>query len=91
MSDIAAEIIQVPTETKLPTEVSFKVREVSYDGIMSEKDQKLVTGLSRQTRWRMEKEGTFPVQVKLSRQRRGRLGPEIKAWIDSLKRVGVDT
>ena len=65
-----------------------EVREICFDGIMGEKDQKLVTGLSRTTRWRLEREGKFPVQVELSPGRRGRLGPEIKLWIKSLPRVG---
>ena len=69
-----------------PTKV--EVREICFDGIMGEKDQKLVTNLSRVTRWRLEREGKFPTQVQLSPGRRGRRGPEIRDWIESRPRVG---
>ncbi len=64
-----------------------KIKEISFAGIMSDGDEKLVTGLSRVTRWRMEREGKYPKRVQISPGRVGRIGREIKAWIDSRPRV----
>jgi len=91
MSEIAAEIIQVPTETKLPTEISFKVRAVSFDGLMRDADVGLVTGLSRMTRWRLAREGEFPAKVQVSPGRVANIGQEILEYIKSRPRVGADT
>ena len=88
MSDIAAEIIQVPTETKLPTEVSLKVRTVCFGGLMKDADVGLVTGLSRVTRWRLAREGKFPAKVQVSPGRVANLGWEILEYIKSRPRVG---
>lgn len=65
-----------------------KVKEISFDGIMSDHDEKLVTGLSRVTRWRLESDGKYPKRVQLSPGRVGRIGAEIKEWIESRPRVG---
>jgi prophage regulatory protein len=39
------------------------------------------TGLSRTTRWRMEKEGTFPRRRRLGKNSSGWLDSEIIEWI----------
>ena len=62
---------------------TIKVREISFEGIMNEADQDLVTGVSRVTRWREERAGRFPKRVQLSPGRQGRHGHEIKKWIES--------
>lgn len=66
-----------------------RVREISFDGILSDEDEKLLTGLSRVTRWRMEREGRYPKRVQLSPGRVGRIGSEIKEWIESRPRVNI--
>ena len=66
-----------------------KTREISYDGIMSDADEKMVTGLSRVTRWRLEREGKYPARVQLSPGRVGRIGAEVKKWIQSRPRVNL--
>ena len=72
-----------------PEELTTKVREISFDGIISETDERLATGLSRTTRWRLEKEGKYPKRVQLSPGRVGRLGREVRDWIQSRPRVGL--
>jgi len=67
---------------------TVSVREVSYDGIMPDRDVVLVTGLSRVTLWRLEGKGMFPKRVQLSPGRVGRIGKEVKAWVESRPRVG---
>lgn len=64
------------------------VRQISFDGIMSDADEKRVTGLSRVTRWRLERQGNYPKRVQLSPGRVGRMGREVKTWIESRPHVG---
>lgn len=66
---------------------AIQVNHVCFDGIMSDADEKMVTGLSRVTRWRMERKGKYPARVQLSPGRVGRIGAEIKAWLESRPRV----
>lgn len=40
-----------------------------------------ITGLSRPTRWRLEKEGKFPKRRKISENTMGWLASEIDEWI----------
>ncbi|MCH7498752.1 MAG: AlpA family phage regulatory protein [Nitrospinae bacterium] len=54
---------------------------------MPDRDAVLVTGLSRVTLWRLEGQGLFPKRVQLSPGRVGRIGREVKAWIDSRPRA----
>lgn len=68
-------------------EISVKIREVSFEGILRPKDVETVTGLSRVTLWREEKAGRFPARVQLTRNRVGWVGSEIREWIDSRPRV----
>jgi prophage regulatory protein len=49
--------------------------------ILREKDVKQITGLSRVTRWRMERRGEFPRKVQLSRRAVGYLESEILDWL----------
>jgi len=73
----------ITESTKAQKETVVKIREISFDGLMSEADQDIVTGVSRVTRWRMEREGKFPKRVQISPGRQARHGPEIREWIDS--------
>ena len=78
------------TETK-EKEKPVEVKAISYDGIMSDADEKLATGLSRVTRWRLEREGKYPKRVQLSPGRVGRHGHEIKSWIKARPRVNLES
>ena len=42
-----------------------------------------ITGLSRTTRWRLEKEGKFPARRKISQNTVGWLSSEIEKWMRS--------
>ena len=42
-----------------------------------------ITGLSRTTRWRLEKEGKFPARRKISQNTVGWLSHEIEEWMKS--------
>ena len=48
-----------------------------------------LTGLSKSTRWRLEKDGRFPKKRQLSAKSVGWLAPEIEEWIKT--RVIVKT
>ena len=72
-----------------PTKV--EVRTISFEGIMSDHDVEIGTGgLSRTSRWRLEREGKFPRRVQLSPGRVGWIGSEILNWIKSRPRVGEE-
>lgn len=43
----------------------------------------LVSGLSRTTAWRLEKEGQFPCRRQLSPNAVGWLQSEVEAWVNS--------
>ncbi|EKE00852.1 MAG: phage transcriptional regulator, AlpA [uncultured bacterium] len=42
-----------------------------------------LTGLSKSTRWRLEKDGRFPRKRQLSAKSVGWLAPEIEEWIQT--------
>ena len=42
-----------------------------------------ITGLSRTTRWRLEREGSFPKRRKLSENAVGWLESELRKWVES--------
>ncbi len=46
-----------------------------------------LTGLSRSTLWRMEREGAFPARRKLSARSVGWLASEVKIWTEQRTRV----
>ena len=75
------------TETKPKDNTAPKVREISFNGLMRAADVQLVTGLSRVTIWRMEREQNFPARVQVSPSRVGWHGGEIRTFIDSRPRV----
>lgn len=47
-----------------------------------------LTGLSRTTRWRLEKLGKFPAGIKLSARAKGYILADILAWLED-KKAGV--
>jgi len=51
------------------------------DRIIRERECREITGLSRSTRWRLEREGKFPKRRKLSAAASGWLASEIAAWM----------
>ena len=55
--------------------------------ILREPEVREVTGLSRATLWRKEREGTFPRRVKLGANSVGWHSDEISEWIANLPRA----
>jgi prophage regulatory protein len=51
------------------------------DRIIREPECRQITGLSRSTRWRLERAGKFPRRRKLSAAASGWLASEIAAWL----------
>ena len=51
------------------------------DRFMREPEVEHVTGLSRTTRWRLERAGKFPRKRQISENVRANLASEIKAWV----------
>ncbi|MES2252474.1 MAG: AlpA family phage regulatory protein [Pseudomonadota bacterium] len=47
-----------------------------------------ITGLSRTTRWRLEKRGEFPKRCKISQNIIGWLASDLDTWISSKKNNG---
>ena len=77
------------TATEPKETLAVKVREISFDGIMSAVNVQLVTGLSRVTVWRLERENKFPARVQITPGRVGWVGSEVRDWIDSRPRVNL--
>ena len=57
--------------------------------IVRERECKAVTGLSRMTRWRLERAGRFPRKQQLSPNCSGWLRSEIQAWIAARAKAAV--
>jgi prophage regulatory protein len=51
------------------------------DRFVREPEADEITGLSRTTRWRLEKEGKFPSRRRISDRCTGWLMSEIQAWL----------
>lgn len=49
-----------------------------------------LTGISRTTIWRMEKQGRFPRHVNVSPSIAGWWASDVEAFLDSLKQAGGD-
>lgn len=54
---------------------------MEMDRIVRELEEAHITGLSRTTRWRLEKEGRFPKSIPLGANSRGRLLSELLEWL----------
>jgi prophage regulatory protein len=57
--------------------------EQSIDRIIREEERRKVTGLSRTTWWRMERNGLAPKRRQLSANSVGWLESELRAWMSS--------
>ena len=55
--------------------------EPTTDRFMREPEVEHVTGLSRTTRWRLERAGKFPRKRQISKNARANLASEIMAWV----------
>jgi prophage regulatory protein len=55
------------------------------DGIIREAECLRLSGLSRQTRWRLSRQGQFPKPRQISRGAKGWLASEIADWLASRK------
>ena len=53
------------------------------DRFIGEAECHKITSLSRVTRWRMERKGTFPRRRQISLNRIGWLESEIRAWVEA--------
>ncbi len=53
------------------------------DRFMREPEVAHVTGLSRTTRWRLERAGKFPRRRRISANAVGWLASEIRAWMEA--------
>ncbi len=51
------------------------------DRFLREAEVRHITGLSRTTRWRMERAGTFPKRIKISENAKANLLSHIRAWM----------
>ncbi len=60
------------------------------DRFIGEAECHEVTSLSRVTRWRMERKGTFPRRRQISPNRIGWLESEIQAWVEA-RATGQET
>jgi prophage regulatory protein len=56
---------------------------VQADAIVREPDCHRITGLSRSTRWRLERTGQFPKRRQISPGCTGWLRSELQAWIQA--------
>ena len=55
--------------------------EPTTDRFMREPEVHRITGLSRTTRWRLERAGKFPRKRQISENVRANLASEIMAWV----------
>jgi len=62
---------------------------VAHDRIMREAETKVATGLSRTTRWRLERQGQFPQRRQISENAVGWLASEIHAWVAGRAKAGT--
>lgn len=57
------------------------------EAILSDAETHALTQLSRTTRWRMGRDGTFPLPVQLAKGRIGYLKTEVLEWLRTRPRV----
>ena len=70
-------------------EVAMKIDPLLENRFLREPEVHMITGLSRTTRWRMERRGEFPCRRILSPNAVGWLSSEIEAWM--AERIGTET
>lgn len=59
------------------------------DRIVREAECKRLTGLSRTTRWELERRGQFPARRRLAVNSVGWLESELQAWVEGRQRGAV--
>jgi len=57
--------------------------DLNIDRFIKERECLKITGLSRTTRWRLEKNGQFPKRYKISNRLTGYKYSEIMLWLES--------
>jgi len=62
---------------------AFLEKPTMTDRFIGEAECHEVTSLSRVTRWRMERDGTFPKRRQISPNRLGWLHSEVQAWVEA--------
>lgn len=60
------------------------------DRFIRERECRAITGLSRATRWRMEREGKFPKRKQISKNGVAWLLSEVTAWMQTRMEVGTE-
>ena len=60
-----------------------KLRIVQGDRVLRNTDLDAITGVSRTTRWRLERAGEFPARRQISHGSVGWLASEITGWLES--------
>jgi prophage regulatory protein len=60
-----------------------KTQKRIHDRFIRESEVKIITGLSRSTRWRLERQGKFPIKRRLSANIVAWLESEIHVWMQS--------
>ena len=61
------------------------------DRIIREAECKAVTGLSRSTRWRLERSGQFPARRQLAVNACGWLQSEVQAWLKQRAAIALSS
>jgi prophage regulatory protein len=56
---------------------------VPPDRIIGEEERRLITGYSRQSWWRLERQGAVPRRIQLGANKVGWLESELLAWVRS--------
>ena len=62
-------------------EVTMKIDTPQDDRFLREPEVARLTGLSRTTRWRLERDGKFPKRIKISESAKANLHSQIMAWM----------
>ncbi len=57
------------------------MQDPTIDYFMREPEVRRVTGLSRTTRWRLERDGKFPRKRQLAENIKANVASEVKAWV----------
>jgi len=63
---------------------------MSINKFIRETECQQITGLSRSTRWRMEKVGKFPKRIKISDNVIGWLNEDIENWVKEKVEAGLN-
>ncbi len=67
----------------------MKIAESQVDRISRSPEVEKITGLSKVTIWRQERQGQFPRRVRIGRRSVGWFTSEIEAWLQDKKKARV--